>query len=66
MFIVLNKDKLISYFISFSVVVILLAIGFICKKSDSKSITQREAEKINNYKTEMVYTKNYVSGSYKK
>ena len=63
MFIVFNKDKLISCFISFSVVAILLTIGIVCKKGEYKSIAQPEAEKRRSYQTELVYTKNYVNSN---
>lgn len=63
MFIVLNKDKLVSCFISFSIVAIILTIGFFYKKNYAKSITQREAERKGKYQTQLVYTKNYENES---
>lgn len=35
MFIVFNKDKIISYFVSFSTVAILLVMGFVIKKQSN-------------------------------
>lgn len=42
MFIVLNKDKIMSCFISFSIVAILLTIGVFVKTNSNNNSTNKE------------------------